>query len=346
MDDLYARNPGSVETQNAPPATVSNATTAPAAASTATAAPATSKDASSTGYTAQTGALSSGAMADAQLNKITAQDSPLMEQARQTGYLTAARRGLLNSSIAGGNAEAEAVKAATPLALQNSQLTAQNELVDKSATNQASQFTAGAQNTAGLQNAQLGTATNLQNASEADKVALNNSGLLTQASLTNATEANKANAQNAQLGTQASEFNSAQKQGTNNLNAAAENEMRTNVLNQNASFNKQYLAGSQSLDLATLQQQYGQLMAVNSSASSLYNLFFNNISQAMSSGLAPDRIAAMVDAQQTLLHNGLDLIDAINGMSGHTGAGNVYDPGQGNAVTLPPPSEALQPAGP
>lgn len=314
MDALYARNPGAAQTQNAPDAQAAQATTQNAAAQNAT----------GTGYTATTGSLSDGAMADSQLNKMTAEDSPLMEQARNTGMMTAARRGLQNSSIAAGASEAEAVKAATPLALQNSQVNAQNEMLDKGATNNASAFGAAATNAASSQNAQAGTAVNLSNAQAA----------------------NSASAQNASMKTATDQFNTANKQNVNNLNSAAENEMRTNVLNLNSQMNKQYLAGAQSMDLQTIQQQYGQLLAANQSASTLYQSFFNSISSAMQGNIAPDRMAAMIDVQQQMLQHGLDLIDAINQINFTGGSTSLPKPvmGGNNGVqqNIGSPTETLQ----
>ncbi len=55
------------------------------------------------------------------VSAITAKDSPLMRQARTTGLQTANRRGLINSSIAGGAAESAAISAATPIASQEMQ---------------------------------------------------------------------------------------------------------------------------------------------------------------------------------------------------------------------------------
>jgi hypothetical protein len=62
-----------------------------------------------------------------QMNKITSQDSDYMKLARTSGLQTANKRGLLNSSIAAGASQAEALKAAAPLAGQNaSQMAARN----------------------------------------------------------------------------------------------------------------------------------------------------------------------------------------------------------------------------
>lgn len=96
---------------------------------------ATSADKMKTG-TATTGTLAEGADASFQANKIMAEDSPLMRQARNQGMLSAASRGLGNSSIAAGAAQAEATKAAVPLAQQNAQQTQNQQLANQKALNE------------------------------------------------------------------------------------------------------------------------------------------------------------------------------------------------------------------
>jgi len=63
-----------------------------------------------------------------QMNRITSTDSDYMKLARTAGLQTANKRGLLNSSIASGASEAEALKAAAPLAGQNASQMAQRNL--------------------------------------------------------------------------------------------------------------------------------------------------------------------------------------------------------------------------
>ena len=63
-----------------------------------------------------------------QMNAITGQDSDYMKLARTSGLQTANKRGLLNSSIAAGASQAEALRAAAPLAMQSAQQIAQRNL--------------------------------------------------------------------------------------------------------------------------------------------------------------------------------------------------------------------------
>jgi hypothetical protein len=62
-----------------------------------------------------------------QVNKLTSQNSPLMQQAKTAGMQTANRRGLLNSSMAVGESQREAYNAAIPIASQEaSQIASKN----------------------------------------------------------------------------------------------------------------------------------------------------------------------------------------------------------------------------
>ncbi len=59
------------------------------------------------------------AMVENRLNNLTASDSRYIQQARQGALRQANRRGLLNSSIAAGAAEGEAIRAGLPIASQD-----------------------------------------------------------------------------------------------------------------------------------------------------------------------------------------------------------------------------------
>lgn len=85
---------------------------------------------------ATTQATSEGADASFQANKIMSESSPLMNLARNDGMLLAAQRGLSNSSISAGAAQAAATKAAVPLAQQNAATVARQDLANQDATNQ------------------------------------------------------------------------------------------------------------------------------------------------------------------------------------------------------------------
>jgi hypothetical protein len=83
---------------------------------------------------------------------------------------------------------------------------------------------------AGLQNSQLGTSVNLDNARRSDAVNALNSQLGTNVNLNNAQRSDAVNALNAQLGTQTSQFNAGQSNDLSELNA----QLATNVNLNNA----------------------------------------------------------------------------------------------------------------
>jgi hypothetical protein len=232
--------------------------------------------------------------AGTQLDAMTSQDSPEMQLASQQGLLTAGSRGLLNSSLASGASEASMAAAATPLAEQNASQAQTQDLTNQAATN-----------TANITNAQLGTSTAMENAQNATSV-----------NEANAAAANAASQTNAQMQTQNSQFNAGMKETVGATNAAAANSESQAVMAANSSLNNQYLAGTQAQSLAQIQGQYNQLISSNTAASSLYSSFFSSISSTMAnSNITPQAMAAEVGTQQTLLSNGLAMIDAMNNIT-------------------------------
>ena len=207
-----------------------------------------------------------------QLDAITNANSPYIQQAEQEGLLTAASRGLENSSIGAGSSEAAAVQAAAPLAEQN----------------------ASAASSGVLQNSQLGTQANEFNASQQN-----------------------ANQQlQAQLATQQTQFNASQTQAAAATNTAAQNAMTQQTMQLNEEMNQQYLSGTQSQSLASIQGQYNELIATNTSASSMYTAMMNGISSTMANpSIAPSRVADTINADQSILESGLTVVDALNGQS-------------------------------
>lgn len=108
-----------------------------------------------------------------QLAGITAQDSALNQLARTDANKQAARRGLLNSSIAVGAGQKAVLQSALPIAQQDANIYAGADAANAQFANSAGQFNASAQNNASNLNAQLGTQVGLanQNASLQQKLA-------------------------------------------------------------------------------------------------------------------------------------------------------------------------------
>lgn len=101
-----------------------------------------------------------------QVAAITNQNSPYIQQAIQQGLLSAASRGLENSSLGAGAAEASAVQAAAPLAEQNAAEASQGEMQNAQLNTQASEFNASQENANKQLQAQIDTQTNQFNAGE------------------------------------------------------------------------------------------------------------------------------------------------------------------------------------
>lgn len=92
-----------------------------------------------------------------QLNSILSSGSPYLESARAGARETANSRGLLNSSMAAGAGESEAIKAALPIASADASVYGTASRDNQSFENNANQFNAGAKNQS---NQALATAAN------------------------------------------------------------------------------------------------------------------------------------------------------------------------------------------
>lgn len=246
LSDLYTQNPGAQPTTAAAPAAAPGSVTpAQATAATAQAAPgavatttgpaaqaaatqasggtlAQMREAAATGYDAHTQDVPGANLASSQLAGITAEDSPLMKRARQEGILTAARRGLQNSSIAAGTAQGAMVDRAAPIASQNATQLQEQSLANQAAINRAREVSSGRETDVSVANANLGTQTSQFNAGQANEADRLNAQLGTATNQQNASEANRLAGINAELGTRTSQFNAEQQNEIARLNAQLE----------------------------------------------------------------------------------------------------------------------------
>ena len=331
MQDLYTQSPGVATMEAAAPSQASTAgtETRDAVASTAGSKDAQAFNASTAGYTAKTQDVSQDAMADVQAAKILGQDSPLMQRAKTSGMLEAGRRGLQNSSIAVGAAQGAMADRAIPLAQQNAQQVFQQGLTNQAAENRAAEISAGFEQESNMLNAQLETAV----------------------SQGNAAAANAAQQQLADLQTRVSMHNAELDQQAAVANMTAENQMRERVVQANADLNKQFLAGTQAMDLATIQGQYNQLISTNETAARMYDSYFNSISQAMANkDISPYRVAQYVNVQQSMLEAGLRMMDQMNSLNLDTDLPGAYTTGTWPSYNIypgeepPPPPPEPEPA--
>lgn len=218
-----------------------------------------------------------------QLDAITAQNSPYIQLAEQQGLLTAASRGLENSSLGAGAAQAAATAAAAPFAQQNASEAATAKNQNAQLGTQASEFNSSQDAAAKELQAQLGTSVSQSNA---------------------------------QMLTANDQFNAQQAQAAAAANAAAKNTMAAQTAALTEDMNKQDLSGTQAARLADIQAQSSQLIASNQSAASLYSTYMSAMSATMANkDIAPARVADSMTAMQSMLQSGLNVIDQMQGMS-------------------------------
>lgn len=240
-----------------------------------------------------------------QLDAITNQNSPYIQLAEQQGLLTAASRGLENSSLAAGSAQAAATAAAAPFATQNASEASTGKLQDAQLATQASQSNAAAKNAALMQNSQLNTQASEFNSSQ-DTAAKELAAQL----------GTSVSQSNAQLNTSNNEFNAQQQQAAKAANAAATNSMAAQTAALTEDMNKQDLSGTQAQRLAQIQADSNNLIATNQSASSMYSSYMSSLASTLANkDISPQRAADTMTAMQSMLKSGLSIIDQLNGMS-------------------------------
>lgn len=120
------------------------------------------------GYDPKAFNVASNQTVQGQLKDIVAADSPLLQQAAARSRAAMNAKGLLNSSIAVGSGESAVIGAALPIAQQDAKTYETANINTVNAQNAAAAFKAGAENTAALRGAELGTNVNLANADAAN----------------------------------------------------------------------------------------------------------------------------------------------------------------------------------
>jgi hypothetical protein len=292
--------------------------------------------AGATGYNAQTGEVDPNTMTAAgRMADITGQDSPLMQRAARLGMLTAARRGLGNSSFAAGAATGEMVDRATPLAQQDAATYFQNMRSNLDAINRAREVSTGRETDMSALNAQLAQQVNMQNAAFEQEAAKLNAQLETAVSQQNAQMANEIRQRMAEQDQQRNMFNAEATNRTEQLNAQMEQQanmfetesqarLQEMTLQSNIELNKQYLAGTQALDLQALQSRYQQLISTNQQAAMMYQGYMDAIGSAMANDrITPERMASYITVMRSQMEGALEFMDAVNTL----GMGDVQLPG-------------------
>ncbi|MES2942931.1 MAG: hypothetical protein V4772_08685 [Pseudomonadota bacterium] len=264
-----------------------------------------------------------------QVQSIIDKNSPLMQQAETRALQKTNARGLLNSSIAVGAGQGAVLDAATPIATTDAQTyanaaqtntanTQQANLANQNSTNTAGQFNAGANNAVNLQNSQLQTNVNLNNASEANKAS--------QFEMANTADMNKFNA------AQANDM--AKTALLNDADVAKFNASESNALK------KLNIDAGTRLELANIEAGYKTLMQSSAGASDLYKQMLVNVTN-ISSNKDMDEAAKTqaINNQLAYLNAGLGVI----GKMGNLDLGDLLEFGGPEAPapgTIPVPGTA------
>ena len=331
LGDLYQGSPVIESSVAAPAVDATLAGVTEAEAGTATAVGGAAEDATASQVTGGPAEMS----AAAQLNKITSQDSPNMVRARQQGLLSAAKRGLGESSISAQSAQGAMVDRALPLAQQ-----------DAATATQIAQENANREQQVSMLNAQLGTDVSKFNAAQLNEADRLNAQMQTAISQGNAEAYNAAQQQFADLQTRADLTEADQQFKSSQQYAQERNAMTSQLQTQIADLNKQYLAGSQAIDLAQIQGQYQNLIAQNESAARIFDSYLSGMSAIMSNkDISPDRVAQYVQGQLTQVEGALQFMQDLNNLDL-----DEFTLGPGGYNYVPPvlgdPDYVLQPGDP
>ncbi len=266
----------------------------------------------STFNAAQLGGGKDSTNAATQLNDITSSNSPAMQLAAQQGYLSAAGRGLGNSSLASGASEAALVAGATPLAQQNAQEAEAAKAQNTQLQTQASEFNSAQKTAAQEQQASINTQNSQFNAS--------NQAAMAQFNAQNITTANA-------------------------TTASAQNSMKQLAQQLTTQLKNTYTSGQQAQALANMQGQWSSLISSNSAAASLYGQMLSSIGTLMNNkDIDPSHAASGVTALITQLNSALTVMNEIQGgtlgttqENPVTGASTTTPAKPGSTIAVPAP---------
>lgn len=168
---------------------------------------------------------------------IMSEKSPLMRMAGQEGMLTAAKRGLGNSSIAAGNAQAAMAKAAVPLAQQDARQSQTQELANQTNLQEAGRV----------------------NVTEANDMTTTNVRAQNDANILDTTEANDMQTQfDDRVFT------------ADTANALARNKASIAKFTGDQEIMQTWLSGQISTNMTHIQGQYSEVLSASSTAASMF----------------------------------------------------------------------------
>lgn len=291
------------------------------------------------GYNAAQGTVDPETMMSAaHLNKITSLDSANMRRAAQQGMLSAASRGLQNSSFAAGAAQGAMVDRATPLAQQDAATYYSNMRANVDATNEARRVSAQLKAQAELQNAaiagqfgmqaaELATQVSMANAEAENKLNMLQAELDTAVSQGNADAENRIKQQMADIEAQISQRNAELETSVSQSNAAEVNQTNRLVLQGNQNLNMQFLTGEQQKEITDLQGQWQNVISQNNAAAGIHEQMINSIGNMMSNPeLDTKRVTEYVNMLTTQFGGQMQFIDTIDQLD-FSGDGSGVNPG-------------------
>lgn len=268
------------------------------------------------GYDAHTQEVDPNSLAGARANALLGQDSALAQRAQQMGMLKAASRGLQNTSLGAGAAFGELADRINPLALSEAEHLQNQALSNQNAINTARQFTAGLESRIDEINATLKSNEKIAGAQlQSDERKLG-AQIDSQERMFTAEQQNQMAQFNANWTNQARQLQAEMKLQSDQFNISQQNAINMQILQMNTDLNKQYLAGTQAMDLATIQGQFNVLISQNQMAAEFFSSGMQAIGNAMANPeLDPSRIASYVAIQQDLIASGLQLMADLNNIN-------------------------------
>ena len=275
---------------------------------------------------------------DAELARILAQDSPLQAQARADAAQYANQRGLQNSSMAAGMAQAELVRTALPMAQQNAQQAAARELANTAGRQEANLFTAEEQTRLAALEAELGQELSIFNADQLNEAERLGAELRTAIEQGNAAAYNDAAMQLADLQRDAEAQQAEMEYGAEEREFLETQAYNEQIIDAITTLNEQYMIGEQQIDIEHVRGTYNQIISTNETAATIYDSYLRAIGQIfddpdMSSSQIADGIAAMVD----MLEGSLRMISEMNGIdfdSDFLPGGGTGDGGTGGMMGM------------
>lgn len=279
------------------------------------------KPAQASGFTpatATTANVEGDALVQNRIRGIIDENSPLSQQAATGAKQEAAKRGLVNSSMAVTAGQDALYRAAMPIAQQDADTYRQQAARNQDAKNQY-----------GLANLQEGSQTSRFNAAEANKGEQFNVG-----------ETNRVGLVNTEATNRAAEFGA----GAANTAAAQNQKAQLDTIMQRVDANTR-------TNLANIEANFKTLMQASQSASDLYTQTLQQIGQLQNNKDLDGASRAALIAQQTqMLQNGLNIIGAMNNLNlkdllDFSAVNNAQMPAPAPAPAAPAPPPYVDPGG-